>query len=736
MTVLTQLEALEAEAVYVMREVAAEFERPVLLFSGGKDSIVLLRLAEKAFRPARFPCPILHIDTGHNFAEVLEFRDRRVAELGEQLIVASVQDSIDSGRAHEDGPSRNRLQTVTLLDALREGRFDAAFGGARRDEERARAKERVLSFRDELGQWEPRNQRPEVWDLFNTVVRRGESVRAFPISNWTELDVWRYIEAEELEVPSIYFAHEREVFERDGMLFAVSEHSPPPTARRRVRRARALPHRGRPHGDRRGALGRAPTSTRSSRRPRRRGRPSAAPPGRTTARPPPPWKTASARAISSAGSAAHRHGGLRRRRQVDPDRAPAARLQAAARRPGRGRPRARHRRPAGRARAGHHDRRRLPLLRHAAALVHPRRHARPRPLHAQHGHRRLDRRPRAGADRRAQGAARAVAPARLPGGAARHPAPRGVREQDGPRRLRRGALPRDRGGVRRAGRAARDRRRARGADLGAGGRQRRRRLAAAGLVRRRRRCSSSSRRSRSTATATSTTSASPSSGRSATATTAATRGGSPAACWRPATRSSCCPSGSRSRIARIDTPRRAGRARVPADGGDAAARGRARRRPRRPRRRAPANAPEVARELDATVCWMVEAPARVGARYLLKHTTRRVRANIAEIAARGGHRLFEVGEASELGLNDIGRLKLRTAAPVLADPYAVQPRDGRVHPDRRAHARHRRGGDGRVRAAGPRRRARAQPGHPLAPERAGALDALVARPASAARRSG
>src|SRR3954470_8118010 len=226
--VMSNLRELEAESIFVMREVAAEFERPVLLFSGGKDSIVLLRLAEKAFRPASFPFPIMHVDTGHNFPEVLEFRDRRVAELGEQLIVASVQESIDSGRAHEDGPSRNRLQTVTLLDALAAGRFDAAFGGARRDEERARAKERVLSFRDELGQWEPRNQRPEVWDLYNTVVRRGESVRAFPISNWTELDVWRYIAEEDLEVPSIYFAHEREVFERDGMLFAVSEHSPPP----------------------------------------------------------------------------------------------------------------------------------------------------------------------------------------------------------------------------------------------------------------------------------------------------------------------------------------------------------------------------------------------------------------------------------------------------------------------------------------------------------------------------
>jgi sulfate adenylyltransferase subunit 2 len=214
-----------------MREVAAELEKPVLLFSGGKDSIVLLRLAEKAFRPGRFPFPLMHVDTGHNFPEVIAFRDRRVAELGERLVVASVQESIDRGRVVEEmGPraSRNRLQTTTLLDAISEHGFDAAFGGARRDEERARAKERVLSFRDELGQWEPRNQRPEVWDLFNTVVRRGESVRAFPISNWTELDVWRYIEAESLEVPSIYYAHEREVFERDGMLFAVSEHSPPP----------------------------------------------------------------------------------------------------------------------------------------------------------------------------------------------------------------------------------------------------------------------------------------------------------------------------------------------------------------------------------------------------------------------------------------------------------------------------------------------------------------------------
>jgi sulfate adenylyltransferase subunit 2 len=211
-----------------MREVAAEFERPVLLFSGGKDSIVLLRLAEKAFRPARFPFPIMHIDTGHNFPEVLEFRDRRVAELGEQLIVASVQESIDKGRVKEEpgNPSRNRLQTTTLLDAIAEHQFDAVFGGARRDEEKARAKERVFSLRDEFGQWEPKSQRPELWSLYNGKIRKGQHMRVFPISNWTEMDVWQYIEREKVEVPSIYFAHERDVFRRDGMWLATSEFLP------------------------------------------------------------------------------------------------------------------------------------------------------------------------------------------------------------------------------------------------------------------------------------------------------------------------------------------------------------------------------------------------------------------------------------------------------------------------------------------------------------------------------
>jgi sulfate adenylyltransferase subunit 2 len=224
---LSHLDELDAEAVHIMREVAAELERPVLLFSGGKDSIVLLRLAEKAFRPGRFPFPVMHIDTGHNFPEVIGFRDRRVEELGERLIVASVQESIDKGRVVEQtGPrgSRNQLQTTTLLDAIEEHGFDAAIGGARRDEERARAKERIFSFRDDFGQWNPRAQRPELWDLYNARVRKGEHVRAFPISNWTELDVWQYVEREQLELPKIYFSHEREVFKRDGMLYAVSEY--------------------------------------------------------------------------------------------------------------------------------------------------------------------------------------------------------------------------------------------------------------------------------------------------------------------------------------------------------------------------------------------------------------------------------------------------------------------------------------------------------------------------------
>jgi sulfate adenylyltransferase subunit 2 len=226
---VSHLRELEAEAIHIMREVAAEFERPVLMFSGGKDSIVLLRLAEKAFRPARFPFPLMHVDTGHNFDEVIEYRDRRAADLGERLIVASVQESIDNGRAVEEtGPraSRNRLQTVTLLDAIAENGFDAILGGARRDEERARAKERIFSFRDDFGGWDPKNQRPEVWDLYNGRIKRGEQVRVFPISNWTEVDVWQYVAEEQLELPSIYFAHRREVFERDGMLYATSDFAP------------------------------------------------------------------------------------------------------------------------------------------------------------------------------------------------------------------------------------------------------------------------------------------------------------------------------------------------------------------------------------------------------------------------------------------------------------------------------------------------------------------------------
>ena len=222
---LTHLEALEAEAIHIIREVAAEFERPVLLFSGGKDSAVMLHLAVKAFAPARLPFPVMHVDTGHNFSEVIEFRDRRVAELGVRLVVASVQGAIDAGKVIEDtGPraSRNRIQTGVLLEAIESHGFDAVFGGARRDEEKARAKERVFSFRDEFGQWDPKNQRPELWSLYNGRHRQAEHIRVFPLSNWTELDIWQYVAAEDVALPSIYFAHARRVFQRDGMWLAES----------------------------------------------------------------------------------------------------------------------------------------------------------------------------------------------------------------------------------------------------------------------------------------------------------------------------------------------------------------------------------------------------------------------------------------------------------------------------------------------------------------------------------
>ena len=264
---VTHLDELESEAIHIFREVAAERERPVLLFSGGKDSIVLLRLAEKAFRPGKFPFPIMHVDTGHNFPEVIEFRDRRVAELGERLVVASVQESIDKGRVVEEtGPraSRNQLQTTTLLDAIEEHGFDAAIGGARRDEERSRAKERIFCFRDDFGQWNPRAQRPELWNLYNARVRKGEHIRVFPISNWTELDVWQYVAREQLELPPIYFAHEREVFRRDGMLYAASEYVERMEGEEPFVDLGSLPHRRRHDVHRRRRVDGARRSTRSS----------------------------------------------------------------------------------------------------------------------------------------------------------------------------------------------------------------------------------------------------------------------------------------------------------------------------------------------------------------------------------------------------------------------------------------------------------------------------------------
>jgi sulfate adenylyltransferase subunit 2 len=222
---ISHLDALEAESIHLIREVAAEFERPCLLFSGGKDSVVMLHVAKKAFWPARVPFPVMHVDTGHNFTEVIEYRDASVARLDVRLVVASVQESIDRGRVVEHGgprASRNRLQTTTLLDAIEEHRFDAVMGGARRDEEKARAKERFFSFRDEFGQWDPKNQRPELWNVYNGRHRKGEHIRVFPLSNWTELDIWQYIADEQIELPSIYFAHRRDVFRRDGMLMAVT----------------------------------------------------------------------------------------------------------------------------------------------------------------------------------------------------------------------------------------------------------------------------------------------------------------------------------------------------------------------------------------------------------------------------------------------------------------------------------------------------------------------------------
>jgi len=227
-TLLTpsQLSALESESIYIIREVVAEFERPSLLFSGGKDSAVMLHLAVKALRPAMLPFPIVHIDTGHNFPEAIEYRDETVASLGLDLVIGSVPDALESGRVQAStlpGASRNQLQTPVLLDTIRDNKFDAVFGGARRDEERSRAKERVYSFRDELGQWDPKNQRPELWNLYNGFTNTGQHIRVFPLSNWTELDIWQYILDQHIELPSIYFAHEREVFSRDGMLMAVSE---------------------------------------------------------------------------------------------------------------------------------------------------------------------------------------------------------------------------------------------------------------------------------------------------------------------------------------------------------------------------------------------------------------------------------------------------------------------------------------------------------------------------------
>jgi sulfate adenylyltransferase small subunit len=353
---LSQLDELEAESIFIIREVAAESERPVLLFSGGKDSLVMLHLAVKAFAPARMPFPVMHVDTGHNFPEVLEFRDRRVAELGVELIVASVPDAIERGLVQEEpNGSRNRIQTPVLLEALEKGEFTAAFGGARRDEERARAKERVFSFRDDFGQWDPKNQRPELWSLYNARIHPGEHMRVFPLSNWTELDIWDYIAREKIELPSHLL---RARARMDLLRFATA---------------------GSVDDGKSTLIGRLLYDTKTSSR------------------------TSSSR---RAGQPRARGDGVRQ-------------------------PRAAHRRPARRARAGHHDRRGLPLLRHAEAQVHHRRHARATSSTRATWSRARRRRPGDRARRRAQGRGRAVQAARFIAVAAAHPPPRrGVNKMD------------------------------------------------------------------------------------------------------------------------------------------------------------------------------------------------------------------------------------------------------------------------------------------------------------------
>ena len=432
---LSHLDALEAESIHIIREVAAEFERPVLLFSGGKDSVVMLHLAEKAFWPAPLPFPVMHVDTGHNFDEVHRVpRPDASTELG-----AAAGRGVGAGRHRRrpggrgDRPAGQPQPAADRHAARRrssEHRFDAVFGGARRDEEKARAKERVFCFRDEFGQWDPKNQRPELWSLYNGRHRKGEHIRVFPLSNWTELDIWQYIArrghraARRSTTPTSARSSER-----DGMLLARD-----PVHRRccdgeeSVEATGALPHGRRRDLHRRGRVVRRDRRRRRSPRSPPAASPSAAPPAPTTGSPKPAWKTARRRGTSDVTELLRvRHRRLGRRRQVHAHRPAALRHQVDLRGPARGgrahqprarrrvhQPRAAHRRPAGRARAGHHDRRRLPLLRHAEAQVHHRRHPGPHPVHAQHGHRRVDRRPRADPDRRPQRRARAVAPARVP----------------------------------------------------------------------------------------------------------------------------------------------------------------------------------------------------------------------------------------------------------------------------------------------------------------------------------
>ena len=686
---LSQLDELEAESIHIFREVAAEFEKPVLMFSGGKDSIVMLRLAEKAFYPAKIPFPVLQVDTGFDFPEVLETRDNWVNRLGVRMVIASVDEAIANGVVVDDGKtSRNRLQIGTLLHVIEEEGFTAAFGGGRRDEEKARAKERVYSHRDEFGQWDPKMQRPELWSLYNGRIHGGEHMRIFPLSNWTELDVWDYIHREEIEIPSIYFSHQRRVILRDGMLLSESEHGPAQGQRDRRGADGPLPHRRRHDPDRLRREHRLPRPPRSSRRSPSPGSPSAAPPAATTASPRRPWKTARKRATSD-GPAPFRHRRLRRRRQVHPHRPAAARRQGHLRGPARGR-------------RGHLEVPRRTTTPTSSLLTDGLRSEREQgitidvayryfatpkrkfiiadtPGHVQYTRNMVTGAStadlglvlvdaRQGLTEQSRRHAVILSLLRVPHlvlavnkmdlvdydqavfdkiharvhvvrDQAQHPGPRDHPDL-GAQGRQRGDPQRAHGLVRRPVAHAPPRERARRL------RPRPRRHPVPGAVRR------------------------PARSPTTTTTTAATPAGVAGGVLKPGDDVLVLPSGMTSKIAGIDLfdqeideafPPMSVTVRLEDDvdvsRGDMICR--------------PQNAPKPSQDIDAMICWMTNEPLRPRQKLAIKHTTRSGRALVKDIQYRlDVNTLHRDQETKELGLNEIGRVQLRTTVPLLCDPYS------------------------------------------------------------------